>query len=274
MQDKYLYFWATFYVMKKIYFILPILAMSVSCSVEHIITATPMVFTYEPQDIQDTHAAIGGYVHNNGGTDVTERGVVISTSSAIPTVSDTKLLSGTGEGEFFGIYDGLEDNTTYYYRAFGTNATGTGYGEAFSFTTLPSACDPAVIDFVNVGPAGIEVENVVKQNWWINYDNGNVQFITQQQGNYLITLQFNEAQQQLPQTGIYTTAQIFLNSDPASDRKVKIYLSDNGTANNGHLAPNGEFLFVENTNGYITFTFCDTYINPQYTLTGRFIYLD
>lgn len=258
--------------MKKIYLLLPILVLGTSCSVEHTVTATPYVFTYEPQNIQDTSAAIGGYIHNDGGSVITERGVVISATSENPTTDDTTLLSGTGTGDFFGIYNGLEDNTTYHYRAFGTNATGTGYGDVVTFTTLPSACDPGVINYMNIGSSGFEIENVIKQNWWINYDNGNIQFITQQQGNYLITLQFNETQQQLPQTGIYSTTQLFRNSDTPSDRKVKIYLSDTATSNSGHLAPDGEYIFVVNTNGYITFTFCDTDISPQYSLTGRLVY--
>lgn len=254
------------------FLMLMLLATLTSCSVENNVAPKPLVETYHHQNIQDVSVEFGGNVYNDAGSNITEKGIVISTSTEMPTISDTKIIAGNGEGEFYGIYAGLEGNTTYHYRAFGTNASGTGYGEAFTFTTLPSPCSPTHGNVVSTGAGNLEVDNVIRETSWVNYDNGNVQFYTQSQGSYVISLQFNEVSQRSPETGIYSTTQIFLNSDTPSDRRVKIYFSDTGHANGGFLAPDGEFIFVENNDGVITFTLCDALINSQYTLNGMFTY--
>ena len=77
----------------------------------------------------------GGNITTDGGSAVTARGVVWSTSSA-PTVSlSTKTTDGIGTGTFTSSVTGLTPNTTYYLRAYATTATVTGYGNEVSFTT-------------------------------------------------------------------------------------------------------------------------------------------
>ncbi|KOS07055.1 hypothetical protein AM493_14195 [Flavobacterium akiainvivens] len=260
--------------MKKKILLFSLPLVLTSCGVENIITATPLVTTFEAINIQDTHAEIGGEVYNDAGSRVTENGVVLSTTSALPTVNDIKVVAGTGEGVFYGVYDELQDNTTYYYRAFGTNSNGTGYGEVVTFTTLPSSCSPELDNQIATGTATLTVNDVVKETSWLNYDNGNIQYFTEPlANNTVVTLQFYETHQQPPATGTYSTTQIFKNEDTPSVWKVRILFSTNGQDNSGTLAPDGEFVFVENNNGTITFTFCDTYINSQYSLNGKFTYI-
>lgn len=82
-----------------------------------------------------TGATTGGQVTADGGSAVTARGVVWSTSPA-PTVSlTTKTLDGTGVGTFTSSITGLSPATSYFYRAYATNSNGTSYGSQNTFTT-------------------------------------------------------------------------------------------------------------------------------------------
>jgi hypothetical protein len=80
-------------------------------------------------------ATLSGYITFAGTPEYTERGVVYSTTQN-PTLADSKVVSaGTGTGSFSANVSGLTPNTTYYIRAYATNAKGTAYGEEMSFTT-------------------------------------------------------------------------------------------------------------------------------------------
>ena len=96
--------------------------------------ALPTVTTSFVTDISYTSATVGGNVTNDGGAEVTERGVVYSTSSN-PTTSNSKVTSGSGMGSFTCNITNLQEGTTYYVRAYAVNEKGTAYGEQKSFTT-------------------------------------------------------------------------------------------------------------------------------------------
>lgn len=93
------------------------------------------ITTSTPTNISYTSTTIGGNVISDGGASVTERGVVYSTSQN-PTVSDSKVSSGSGTGSFICNLTNLQPNTTYYIRAYAINKKGTNYGEQQSLTTL------------------------------------------------------------------------------------------------------------------------------------------
>ena len=107
----------------------------------------PIVTTTSASDISNATATIGGNVTDNGGAEVTERGVCYSTTEN-PTIENTKVISGKGTGEFSINLDNLTDNTTYYVCAYAINSKGTAYGEQVSFTTktviLPTVTTTAV----------------------------------------------------------------------------------------------------------------------------------
>jgi hypothetical protein len=96
--------------------------------------AVPTLSTTNATSISLTGASTGGNISSDGGTTITSRGVCWSTSSN-PTVSDNKLVNGNGTGSFTINLTGLNGSTTYYLRAYATNAVGTGYGPQISFTT-------------------------------------------------------------------------------------------------------------------------------------------
>jgi predicted outer membrane repeat protein len=90
--------------------------------------------TSEIVGITVSSANSGGDITSDGGDAVTARGVCWSTS-ALPTIADSLTVDGDGTGEFISSITGLARNTTYYVRAYATNANGTFYGEQDSFTT-------------------------------------------------------------------------------------------------------------------------------------------
>ena len=95
----------------------------------------PTVTTAAVSSITETSAICGGDVTNNGGANVTARGVCWSTSQN-PTVSDSHTTDGSGTGSFTSSLTGLTSNTTYYVRAYATSSVGTAYGNELSFTTI------------------------------------------------------------------------------------------------------------------------------------------
>lgn len=95
----------------------------------------PTVITAVVTEITTNSAKGGGEVTNDGGAEVTERGICWSTSEN-PTLSDNHVASGTGTGAFTAMMDNLEANTTYHVRAYATNEVGTAYGLNREFVTV------------------------------------------------------------------------------------------------------------------------------------------
>ena len=94
----------------------------------------PTVTTSSITNITFTSATGNAEVTDDGGEEVTERGICWSISHN-PTVSDSHANSGAGVGSYTVNMTGLTDGTTYYVRAYAVNSKGTGYGEEKSFTT-------------------------------------------------------------------------------------------------------------------------------------------
>lgn len=99
-------------------------------------TSTPTVTTSSAQATGINSGTSGGNVTDDGGENVTERGIVWNTGSG-PTVESSYLnQEGSGEGSFTSAMTNLTASTTYYVRAYAINSEGTSYGNELSFTTL------------------------------------------------------------------------------------------------------------------------------------------
>lgn len=85
-------------------------------------------------NISLTTKSSGGYIINNGGSEVTERGVCWS-KNPNPTIKNFKTNDGTGKGKYISNITDLTIGYTYYVRAYATNDAGTSYGNQLSFTT-------------------------------------------------------------------------------------------------------------------------------------------
>ena len=106
-------------------------------------TATPTVTTTAVSNITGTSATIGGNITDNGGSVVTASGVCWSTSQN-PTISGNHTIDGSILGSFTSNLTGLTTGTTYYVRAYATNAVGTAYGNQISFIPLPPGGLPGI----------------------------------------------------------------------------------------------------------------------------------
>jgi uncharacterized protein (TIGR02145 family) len=98
----------------------------------------PTVSTTEASAISYTTATSGGIVTDEGGEAIISIGVCFSTS-ANPTISDSKTTQSGGIGAFTSSITLLTPGTMYYVRAYATNSAGTGYGNELSFSTIQVA---------------------------------------------------------------------------------------------------------------------------------------
>ena len=80
-------------------------------------------------------ALSGGNITSDGGGYVTARGVCWSTSPNPTVESNTVTVDGAGIDVFSSFLSALNPATTYYVRAYATNAAGTSYGNEIIFTT-------------------------------------------------------------------------------------------------------------------------------------------
>lgn len=85
--------------------------------------------TAEVTGVTDNQAKSGGNITDDGGSEITARGVCWGTEPS-PTISGNKTEDGTGVGVFMSTISGLASGTTYYVRAYATNSVGTtSYGD-------------------------------------------------------------------------------------------------------------------------------------------------
>jgi len=110
--------------------------------------AAPTVTTDNATAIGATSAVLNATIDDNGGDDATEHGFAYSTDSTLSTsVSTTTDGSFTGTGYFNDIINSLSNNTRYYFRAYATNGTGTGYGGIMNLFTGDSIPRRGIILF-------------------------------------------------------------------------------------------------------------------------------
>lgn len=109
-----------------------------SCTKENPdVRLAPTLSTSQVYDVKSDSATVVGFVVAAGGG-FTERGICYNTDT-IPTITNSKVVY-TGDqttATFIVKLGGLNYATKYYTRAYATNATGTIYGEEYTFTTLP-----------------------------------------------------------------------------------------------------------------------------------------
>lgn len=85
----------------------------------------PVVTTADFTDLTTSSVKVGGEVKEDGGAEVTARGIVYG-DQANPTVEASSITDeGKGTGVFESELSELKSSTTYYYRAYATNEAGT-----------------------------------------------------------------------------------------------------------------------------------------------------
>ena len=181
------------------------------------------ITTTAATNISDSFATTGGNITNDGGSAITARGVCWSTS-ANPTLSGSYTVTGTGSGSFSTPLSSLIPNTTYYVRAYATNADGTTYGNEISFTT--TICPATMTDIDG------NVYNVVQigTQCWMQENLKTTRY----KDGVSIPTGLNDAQWGATTSGAYA----IYNNNPANETLYgKLY--NFYAVNTGKLAPSG-----------------------------------
>ena len=111
----------------------------------------PTISTGTVSNIGATSAQCGGSITNNGGFNVTARGICWNTVGN-PDINGDHTTNGTGNGTFTASMTNLTPSTTYHVRAYATNSTGTVYGSERTFTTTNGLPTVTVNNVSNVTP--------------------------------------------------------------------------------------------------------------------------
>lgn len=101
----------------------------------------PTVSITSQSQVTNKSFVISGNVTDWGGANVTDRGIVYSTSSEPTIANATKVSTGTGLGSFSSFAFGVMPSTLYYVRTFATNSAGTSYGSQATVTTKATEID-------------------------------------------------------------------------------------------------------------------------------------
>jgi hypothetical protein len=158
---------------------------SVTTPIVRIYTPPPppaVLSTNEISNITFTSAVAGGNITSDGGSVITERGVVYGTS-VNPTTANTKVVSASaGTGAFTVNLSGFTPGTYYYARAYAINTGGTTYGSNVNFYS-PASVDavvttPRQMEFLTRGVVAVRKSTgVVFVSWrLLGIDSPNVAF--------------------------------------------------------------------------------------------------
>ncbi len=116
---------------------------------------TAMVTTAEVREITFNSAISGGNVTDDGGAEVSARGIVwdITENPSIDE-NDGMTTDGDGSGEFTSSLEDLSPGILYYVRAYATNSHGTAYGNQVEFTTPAGSTSVTTSEVTGITAAG------------------------------------------------------------------------------------------------------------------------
>lgn len=105
----------------------------------------PILSTFSYSNLGFYDCMINAQIINDGGLDIIEKGILISTNSQPNFTNSFIKLNNENINDFSIIFDSLDENTTYYVKAFAKNIAYLGLGNTLSFTTK---------NFYNIGEQG------------------------------------------------------------------------------------------------------------------------
>lgn len=111
----------------------------------------PLVETGNVSNVTATSAMIAANVLSQGDSPLTACGVCWSSTTSSPSITDDHTDEVAREGEFTSKMINLVGMTTYYVRAYATNANGTVYGNTVSFFTAATADGLPIVETLDPG---------------------------------------------------------------------------------------------------------------------------
>ena len=118
-------------------------------------SSAPIVENAVAEDIEYTTATLKARIASHGGLTITAKGFYYSDTNTNPGEGDMQVTATNAQADsIIASVDGLASHTTYYVRAFATNARGTSVsGEVYSFTTADNRTVPTVetAEATNIG---------------------------------------------------------------------------------------------------------------------------
>ncbi len=126
--------------------------------------SVPTVKTSAESNVSGFTAELGGEVTDVGGSPVYERGICWNLSGN-PTISDTKVIMGSGTGSFSDVVKGFSLETNYYVRAYALNSDGMAYGSQITFVTNSIASSTGMKTDTRDGQSYETVR--IGNTWWL-----------------------------------------------------------------------------------------------------------
>lgn len=106
--------------------------------------------TNEISEITDASALSGGVITDDGGVNITAKGLCWSVNSN-PTMDDNFTEDGSGVEDFTSQITGLEPNTQYYVRSYAVSEEGISYGNELIFTSEPALASLTTKEVTEIG---------------------------------------------------------------------------------------------------------------------------
>ncbi len=124
--------WRT-YVTRAAAASMPVIALAMlvavsSCKKDQPAPPTLPEVTTASVTVSGSTATGGGELIDDGNSPITAIGLAWSSTNTMPTVADDTTKNTISGVTFTATVDGLTPSTTYYFRAYATNAVGTAYG--------------------------------------------------------------------------------------------------------------------------------------------------
>ncbi len=117
---------------KQLIMITASLCLWVACKKDQPAPPTLPEVTTSPVTVSGGIATGGGELIDDGNSPITAIGVAWSSTNTTPTVADDTTKNTISGVTFTATVDGLTPSTTYYFRAYATNAVGTSYGDVLT----------------------------------------------------------------------------------------------------------------------------------------------
>lgn len=104
----------------------------------------PRLTTSAASNITNMSVQSGGTIISDGGSNILDKGICLSTLNSLPTVLDTSVSVGTGSANFTAIVNNLLGGKRYFIRAYARNAQGLQYASNVIQVNTSAALPPSM----------------------------------------------------------------------------------------------------------------------------------